>query len=385
MKVKAYLSKPKTADGKLIDKPRKVNLYCRQKGIKQLIIPTDIFIRPKEFLSKALNPEKTRLNLLIQQVENDVSLLKLSGEPAEQIREFLNRKFNLKISSDVTLIDAVKTVMLSKSARNQRHYNHLISSISRYQKHLNGTTLLLHSFGKNDFTDYKNYLLNTLSSSTAKILLQLLKHVLMSEKAKLFDANDFKIRFDVDEKPVFRLLMNELKTFATIPLPPKLDNSRKLFMLSYYTLQRHSDVVKFEVDANNVWTFSQQKTNEKLSIPISSDVVQMTKTIKPESYQQTEKNVRQIAMLCNFERQIAVTKRTPDGIKQTTYRPLKELLTFHTARKSGASMLFIDKKQPASIVMAMSGHKTLSSFFIYIGKNEGIAPETVNLLSLNDL
>ena len=127
----------------------------------------------------------------------------------------------------------------------------------------------------------------------------------------------------------------------------------------------------------------QQKTNAEIKLPLPNEVIELGKTIKPEPYIVTARNMKTIAELCNFERLIQIDSKDSQNINQTSYKPLKELFSFHVARKSGLSALFIDNKVSASICMRISGHVTLASFWHYVGAKEDIESSTMQLLNLS--
>lgn len=175
---------------------------------------------------------------------------------------------------------------------------------------------------------------------------------------------------DIDNIYLDKAELQQLKD-ADFSNAPYLDRVRDWFLLLAWTGCRFSDLTKImRTDIKDGYiTFRQQKTNEKVTIPLHPVVVEilekydfdMPEPISNQRFNEYIKEVGAKAGICSEE---SVT-RTVGGRKVTTTHPKYELICSHTGRRSFATNMYKDKF-PSIMIMSITGHKTERNFLTYI-------------------
>ena len=144
---------------------------------------------------------------------------------------------------------------------------------------------------------------------------------------------------------------------------------RDLFLIGYYTGSRFSDYSRLTRDniSNGMVEFYQQKTDDKVVIPASPRLVELLERnggVAPQvGHVVFNRNIKLVAKEAGINGvvQLSKNKRKADG--SATYR--WEMVSSHTARRSLITNLY-QSGVSAKDCMAISGHKTLSSFEAYL-------------------
>lgn len=113
-----------------------------------------------------------------------------------------------------------------------------------------------------------------------------------------------------------------------------------------------------------------QKTKTKVVIPLHPIVLQILERNDgklPECPLNSvfNKNIKAIFRKAGLIEKISLRKNT-EGITKTVLVEKCECVSAHTARRTFATIGFLDWKVPASILMSITGHSTESEFFNYI-------------------
>lgn len=150
-----------------------------------------------------------------------------------------------------------------------------------------------------------------------------------------------------------------------------LERVRDWFLLLAWTGSRFSDLEKItQQDINSgVITFRQQKTNNKVVIPIHPVVREIFERYEynlpaPISNQKFNDYIKIVCLLAGINNPESTT-RTEGGIRKTTTRPKWRLVSSHTGRRSFCTNMF-KQGMPTLTIMAISGHETEKSFLRYI-------------------
>jgi integrase len=152
---------------------------------------------------------------------------------------------------------------------------------------------------------------------------------------------------------------------------PFLDRVRDWFLLLAWTGCRFSDlekVTKTDIK-NNFITFRQQKTNNKVTIPLHPVVIEVLEKynndlpaeISNQKFNEYIKIVCQKAELFSPE----TTTRTVGGKLVTEKFAKWELVTSHTGRRSFCTNMY-KRGLPSLMIMSVSGHTTEKAFLGYI-------------------
>lgn len=150
-----------------------------------------------------------------------------------------------------------------------------------------------------------------------------------------------------------------------------LEKVRDWFLLLAWTGSRFSDLAKIsqqEVGTGFI-TFRQQKTNNKVVIPVHPVVHEILERYdycmpEPISNQKFNHYLKIVCLLAGIDCMESRT-RTEGGVLKTTTSPKWMLVSSHTGRRSFCTNMY-KRGLPTITIMAISGHTTEKSFLRYI-------------------
>lgn len=177
----------------------------------------------------------------------------------------------------------------------------------------------------------------------------------------------------------------------TTDLPDFLDNARDWLIISCYTGQRVSDLMRFErsmiryEDGKPLLEFTQIKTGKVMTIPVLKPVIKILEKRNgefPRKISDVNYNlyIKQVCEKAEITYKVLGSKKEETAPKSKKYRkvsgefPKCELVTSHIGRRSFATNYY--GSIPTSILINITGHSTEQMFLTYIGKsNKDIAKE----------
>lgn len=146
--------------------------------------------------------------------------------------------------------------------------------------------------------------------------------------------------------------------------------ARDLFLVGYYTAMRFSDYSRLtlaDIVDGKLKVFT-QKTGEQVVIPANPKLVAILERyggcapkMQPSEFNATIKIVCREACIDD----IVPHTITKGGSKVTDYQPKYMLVTSHTARRSGATNMYLSGLREEEIMM-ITGHTTTAAFRRYI-------------------
>ena len=225
-----------------------------------------------------------------------------------------------------------------------------------------------------DFIQYlysKDYSPNTVG--------KYIKHLKMIMRASLNEGlhnnTQFERRsFRPPSSKVSSIYLSELELTKLFELDLRgnkpLDHARDVFLIGCYTAQRFSDYsrIKKENIKGGFIEIIQQKTGENVVIPIRPDLDILLKKYEynlPKTHEQkVNKYIKEVGKLAEINEVITFEKYN-GGIKTIVTKPKYELITTHTARRSGCTNMYL-AGIPSIDIMKISGHKTEREFLKYI-------------------
>lgn len=146
--------------------------------------------------------------------------------------------------------------------------------------------------------------------------------------------------------------------------------SRDLFIIGVYTAARFSDYSRLSMDdiQNGFIHFVQKKTSGSVIIPASPRVIAILERnggAAPKiSQQKFNENIKSVCRKANIREIVTVTRSS--GTKHITEKREKcDLVSSHTARRTGATLLYMSGV-PLKQCMMITGHTTETSFMKYI-------------------
>lgn len=160
-----------------------------------------------------------------------------------------------------------------------------------------------------------------------------------------------------------------------------LDLCRNIFLVGVYVAQRYSDYHR--INETNIITLgngkkavklTQQKTKTKVVIPCSNELLQILKKYDfrlPVTYSQfINDNIKTVCRMAKINHKVEHVE-TKGAKVITTQIEKYRLITSHTARRTGATLMYLEGIDTLSI-MKITGHKTEKEFkkYIRVGEEE---------------
>ena len=226
------------------------------------------------------------------------------------------------------------------------------------------------------FLNKKEYAPNTIGKHISR-----LKKILRSAKEEsLYTGNEHEQKYfkvlEEETEEVY-LTADELKAMAEVDLSesPELEIYRDVFLIGCYIAQRISDykAIKPEHVTKTakgvpILKLIQQKTGETVMIPIGKELKLLLKKYNnnPPAVQDHKLNesIKTIAEKAKINTPVEVEK-IKGGKKVREVLPKYELIKSHTARRTGATLMYL-AKIPTLDIMKITGHKKESNFLKYI-------------------
>lgn len=259
--------------------------------------------------------------------------------------------------------------------KTKREYSRTYYYLLEYEKNRK-EKLKFSSINQIFFNDFVSFL-QSLGLSTNTIW-----HKTVSLKAVMKAANEQEmtdnIRYQLfknisEESEAVALNEKELKLISDYDFSdnPRLDRTRDLFLIGCWTGLRFSDFTRIRQENihDGYLKIQQHKTNEFVTIPLHPEFVRiwnkyngkLPANISNQKFNDAIKDVCQAVKL-NEHVMKSITK---GGKKQTTIYEKWKLISSHTARRSFATNLY-KSGFPSISIMAITGHKSESSFLKYI-------------------
>jgi len=175
--------------------------------------------------------------------------------------------------------------------------------------------------------------------------------------------------------PVY-LTQKEVATLYSLDLSDNktLDVARDIFLIGCYTAQRFSDYSRInskyikEVKGGKIIDMIQKKTGEQVLIPIRPELETILKKYDYNPPRTHEQKVNErIKLVCEKAKinELIETEEIKGGLKVTQSVSKHLLIKTHTARRTGATLMFL-ARIPTISIMKITGHKTEREFLKYI-------------------
>ncbi len=300
--------------------------------------------------------------------------------------------------AQLTLLTHVADFIAKAPLRKKKKSNSLISenTIKSYVSNQNRLIAFAKYKGKNDFefseinqqfyNDYVDFLTNK-----KRVLKKLVNGIIVNEvrqytKNTIGDAikalknmiSDVK-GLEIEMKDLYVFVENvdniyltetELQKLKDLDLTDKqnLDRVRDNFLCLAWTCSRISDLEKIANTKNGFIEYRQQKTDNKVVIPLHPVVKGILNKYNGELPKMSDKNlndyIKDVCELAGINELETIT-RTVGGKLITETKPKYELVSSHTGRRSFCTNMYL-RGLDTLMIMSISGHKTEVSFLKYI-------------------
>jgi len=231
------------------------------------------------------------------------------------------------------------------------------------------------------FTQYfynKKYSINSVGKQV-----KILKALMAAAKEKNYHNNyqyTYK-KFQVvkHEADTVYLTNDELKILYNLELKEKhLEIARDVFLIGCCLAMRYSDysrITKERLKIINGYKYIQlstKKTGTRVTVPINemcSTLLQKYDYTLPKTHEQKlNKYIKDICKLAEISNPEELTT-TNGGAVMKRDVPKYEMVSTHTARRTGATLMFFEGI-PITTIRMITGHKTESAFMRYLRLND---------------
>ena len=181
------------------------------------------------------------------------------------------------------------------------------------------------------------------------------------------------------------LTFDEVKKLADMDLSNesvKMQRVRDIFVLDCLCGLRYSDVaaldtsnfkeMKRHTDGELIAVIEavQKKTGERVVVPlhpISKRMLERNGGKMPQAYSNQKMNdyLKQLGKIAGLNK-VVVLRSNKAGKATVTKHKQYEVMTCHTARRTFATIAFVEWKMPSALVMQATGHKSERDFLKYI-------------------
>lgn len=245
-----------------------------------------------------------------------------------------------------------------------------------------GNDVSFGSLGLEFYEDYREFLTIDLKygANTVGKHLRTLKAVVNEAREDGFTAAIFSgKRYKIKNETVTSVYLDkgELQKIWGLDLsanPTTLERARDLFIIGANTALRFGDWLKLDPRrmVDDIIEVKTQKTGATVAVPINGMVKDVfakyadTSTGMPKKMTNQELNryVKTIAKIADIDEPVEIEK-TKAGKRVTVTVPKHTLVSSHTARRSGATNMYIDGI-PTLSIMKITGHTTETNFMKYI-------------------
>lgn len=299
--------------------------------------------------------------------------------PDSPKKDYINYNRLSEPKTGVLFTNFIEQTSLRKSKRMGDRYianfKTLIYHIDKFCEE-NNVLVYVNSVNEEFMDDFIVYLeSHNLKQSYIKSILMMIKS--MVKKAANYgyavDATYDDVSVDDEDTNKIYLSMNEItRIYYFQGLTKKQSDIRDLFIVGCCTALRFSDystLTKDDFQGKYIIKVT-KKTNKKVIIPIHDYVFEIYNKhdgviSKGLTIQHFNRYLKKICKRVGLNEKITITY-TKGGILTTETREKWEYISSHTARRSGATNMYLTGRLKTYEIMSLTGHKTEKSFFRYI-------------------
>lgn len=293
-------------------------------------------------------------------------------------KDYVNHANLAEPKVGVLFVDFIEKIIKKKERRMKksymRNYRTLILRLNDFSK-VHRAILYTESINEDFLDDFIVYMESLQAKKTyIKTLISLIKA--MIRKAANYgyavDQSYDEVDLDDEEIPSIYLSMNDIaRIYYFQGLTKKQEAIRDLFIVGCLTSLRYSDLVTLQKEnfSDKFITKLTVKTGVKVIIPLHDFVKDIYKkydgNLPKISVQHFNRYIKLICKKIGLIDPINQTF-TRGGIIVTETKEKWELVSSHTARRSGATNLYNTGRIRIQDLMQVTGHKTEKSFMRYI-------------------
>jgi len=306
--------------------------------VEDVIAPTTLFTHIAEFIETAPSRKKKKANTYIS--KSTIESYQLAQKQLLEFAKFKGKTDFLLSEIDIHFYDQYVDFLTNKKVTLKRRF---VDDIE------------------------KQYSLNSIGNAV-----RTLKTFLSGVKDIAVDRKDIYV-FQEDVDNIF-LNEAELQTLHDFDFSdsPQIDIAVDWFLLLAWTASRISDRKQLGNIKNGLIRYEQQKTGNAVFIPVHPVVTEIIAKYNglPKKISDDNLNleIKKACKMVGFD-SVETKNRTIGGKKVTLQFAKYELVSSHTCRRSFCTNMYL-RDMDTLMIMAISGHKTITSFLKYIKVNQ---------------
>lgn len=387
VKTKVYIY----SDKELIEKP---DLSAKKYWAKE-----HLQTRPKDV---EIGNKQVEVNTELNKIENYLLSAFNDTDPKEITKNWLELRMELyynppqqSVGIPTNLVDYIDFYIDYRkheiSSASEKKFKVIKHKLERLQLERKRPILIMdvNANFKNEFLAYqksKGYAQNTIQREL-KFIKTFCKHAryLGMETDPQLDS----LRLDKAKAEKIYLSFEELETIENKELRNEyLENARDWLIISCYTGQRVSDLLRFTKkmirieNGKSLLEFTQKKTGKIMTVPLHEKVLEILKKRNGEfprsiSDQRYNEYIKKVCKKAKLKEKVqgGIQQKTENGIRKVSGKYKKwKLVTSHIGRRSFATNFY--GKIPTTYLIYITGHSSEAMFLNYIGKsNKDLAME----------
>lgn len=327
--------------------------------------------------------------------DSEISELSIQNFMNQLFRKKKEASFEIKNEKKRNLLDYYNWFLIFYAENNSPYTNKRLtkgtiktyrSGLSRLQEYIKEKGIKKFSFNDCNREFYNDYIKFLTAKNYSKnyigTIIQKLKTILGYAYDEGIHANiEFKKQYFSklsEEIDHVYLSLEELDKIKSLTLNnEELDNIRDIFLIACFTGLRISDLLNllkktnqvYEEDGYKYFSITQQKTSNKVVIPLNAIIVEILKKRDGKLPVYTNQKLlnQHIKSICKRAKIINnhLLRRTVGGNEVEYELPKYKLVSCHTARRSFCTNAY-KSGMPIQDVMAISGHKSERVFMNYV-------------------
>jgi integrase len=366
---------------------------------QQIIIPNfRLATNEKKEVKTYLTVQKSKLDTLISTIQKNFNEADKSNIPPDWLKLVVDKynlpeKYIAPIEKTPTFLEFVDmfleeypnrthgTTGLHFAPKTIQQYNALKKHLNEFAERENKNDFEFSEIDKSFYDRFTDFFKDkSFTANSVGKYIKALKSILSIATEKGYYQYSYSKKFTVTKDDVDTIYLNETELQqlkdTNLSKIPHLDRVRDWFLLLAWTGCRFSDLGKLtKTDIKDGFiTFRQQKTNNKVVIPLHpvvTDILEkydynMPAEISNQRFNEYIKEACKISGINSIE----TITRTVGGKLVTEKFEKWQQVSSHTGRRSFCTNMY-KRNLPTLMIMSISGHSTEKSFLKYIKVKQG--------------
>ncbi|UZS00295.1 tyrosine-type recombinase/integrase [Chondrinema litorale] len=369
MTIKFYLTRPQAK------KKSSIFFLINHKGL-QYRYYTGLSVKPSEWKNKSKEPafKSVLADFEVRAAETFYRLLKENKLDEKTVTEALKIEFSNKVDTN-SFVGYMQDYIYNKKFKpaTYKAYKYAVTTVEEYQEYKN-KKYRLSEIDTKWFENYKYYMehIKGYAINSMYVTFSFLKNVLKHAYQEKLIPNRVEIKNTREDIKQVYLTSIELEHFYKFrQYTRRRQEYVDAFLIMAYTCLRISDYNRLKIEniRDNKIFMPTKKTSKFVVIPLHKMVIEIIEKYnnrlpRAGNSQSFGPAIKAAAKEAGFTDPV-ISGKSHKGKYNTVIKERWEMITAHTARRSGATNMYLSGI-PIARIMKLTAHKTETSFFKYI-------------------